>query len=89
MLLPPCPLLLLRQAAAGDGRDAGRRVIRGLNWAQTASQSARRFGSEMASFVRSNTWRCTYLTGVGCTGNLESTHNEIHNILGGTQGEMA
>jgi hypothetical protein len=37
----------------------------------------------------SNTWRCTYLTGVGCTGNLESTHNEIHNILGGTQGEMA
>jgi hypothetical protein len=37
----------------------------------------------------SNTWRCTYLTGIGCTGNLESTHNEIHNILGGTQGEMA
>lgn len=44
---------------------------------------------EMASFLRSNTWRCTYLTGVGCTGNLESTHNEIHNILGGTQGELA
>jgi len=64
-------------------------TLRGSTWAQTMSRSARRFGMEMASFLRSNTWRCTYLTGVGCTGNLESTHNEIHNMLGGTQGEMA
>lgn len=38
---------------------------------------------------RSNNWRCSYLGSSRCSGNLESTHNEIHNVLGGTNGEMA
>jgi len=43
----------------------------------------------MASFLRSNTWGCTYVSGVGCTGNLESTHDEIHQTLGGTKGDLS
>jgi hypothetical protein len=38
--------------AAGDGRNTGRRIMRGSTWAQTMSRSSRRFGMEMASFLR-------------------------------------
>ena len=40
------------QAAAGDGRSTGRKIIRGSTWSSTMSRSARRFGMEMASFLR-------------------------------------
>lgn len=53
------------------------------------SQSSGQFGRQLASFVRSGTWRCTYTNSHTCFGNLEQVHNDIHNILGGTTGEMA
>jgi hypothetical protein len=64
--LPPLAPPPRLQGAAGDGRSEGRTLRRGSQWAQTMSRSSRRFGMEMASFLRSNTWRCTYLTGIGC-----------------------
>lgn len=80
--------VVVPQAVAGDGHGAGRASIRSSSWAQTARRSARRFGNEMALFLRSNNWRCTYVSTATCVGNLESTHNEIHNVVGGTGGEL-
>lgn len=77
------------QASTGTGREAGSTLRRSRTWASAMSNSAGQFGRQLASFVRSNTWRCTYTNQRTCFGNLEQVHNDIHNILGGTSGEMA
>lgn len=48
------------QASTGTGRSAGAMLKRARNWASAMSNSASQFGRQLASFVRSNTWRCTY-----------------------------
>lgn len=76
-------------ASTGTGRQAGAILKRARNWASAMSNSAGQFGRQLSSFVRSGTWRCTYTNSRTCFGNLEQVHNDIHNILGGTGGEMA
>jgi hypothetical protein len=54
-------LFILRsQASTGTGRSAGAYLKRARNWASAMSNGAGQFGRQLASFVRSGSWRCTY-----------------------------
>jgi hypothetical protein len=60
MLCFAAPPLTTLQANTGTGRSAGTMLKRARNWASAMSNSSGQFGRQLASFVRSNTWRCTY-----------------------------
>jgi hypothetical protein len=47
------------------------------------------FASDSQGFIFSS-WACSNLgQGGGCSGNLEQFHNNVHNTVGGTNGDMA
>eukprot|EP00775_Hariotina_reticulata_P009193 gene9193-9359_t len=71
----------------GGGRSSI--ISRAYDWAGAIARSASSSSNMVANFVRSYSWGCTYTSSQRCAGNLEGVHNNIHNYVGGSTGEMA